>query len=309
MIVNSRNRDRIKVFSLRPMMTADVIGERKLINNKRKRINKRKRCKIQCKFSDLSKLSRHTNQNEKKKKEKQSDSLKQIQTKKKKKLLSNTNYSKKNISFNCCMYCGPYTTTHTSPDMDYDFLEQKITEQFITSDDNVLPCSLCNRKACYSCLTKFVSKLREEQFDAFYSSNVWVRDVCAFVDSSGKNCNATFVGSCCNLKVPDAEDCSSPHKYSGGDLHVYNANLLIRTKFETNSIVVNGFGDDNPVDKTKKMNGLIHGVTTPSTVCDHTSMDGHRSKLLSQSEHTIKFRHPFTNHKQKVSDLYLYFIL
>ena len=40
MIVNSRNRDRIKVFSLRPMMTADVIGERKLIN-KQKRINKR----------------------------------------------------------------------------------------------------------------------------------------------------------------------------------------------------------------------------------------------------------------------------
>ena len=281
--------------------------------DKQKRINKRKRRKIQGKLSDLSKLSRPTNQNEKKKKkkEKQSDSSKQIQTKKKKSFLKNTN-NKKNISFNCCMYCGPYTTTHTSPDMDYDFLEQKITEQFITSDDKVLPCSLCNRKACYSCLTKFVSKLREKQFDAFYSSNVWVRDVCAFVDSSGKNCNATFVGSCCNLKVPDDdddEDCSSPHKYSGGDLHVYNANLLIRTKFETNSIVVNGFGDDNPVDKTKKMNGLIHGVTTPSTVCDHTSMDGHRSKLLSQSEHTIKFRHPFTNHKQKVSDLYLYFIL
>ena len=298
------------------MTTVDVIGERKMINKrKRKRINKRKRSKIQGKLSDLLKLSRRTNQNEneneKKKKKKQSESAKQIQTKKKKAFLSNTNYSKKNISFKCCMYCGPYTTTHTSPEMDYEIMEQKITEQILTSEDKVLPCSLCNRKACYSCLTKFVSKLREKQFDALYSSNVWVRDVCAYVDSSGKNCNETFVGSCCNLNIPDDDDevCSSPHKYSGGDLHVYNANLLIRTNFDTNSIVVNGFGDDNPVDESQKMKGLIHGVTTPSTVCDHTSMDGHRSKLLSQSEHTIKFRHPFTNNKQKVSDLYLYFII
>ena len=79
------------------MMTADVIGERKLID-KQKRINKRKRRKIQGKLSDLSKLSRPTNQNEKKKKkkEKQSDSSKQIQTKKKKSFLKNTN-NKKNI--------------------------------------------------------------------------------------------------------------------------------------------------------------------------------------------------------------------
>ena len=77
------------------MMTADAIGERKLID-KQKRINKRKRRKIQGKLSDLSKLSRPTNQNEKKKKEKQSDSSKQIQTKKKKSFLKNTN-NKKNI--------------------------------------------------------------------------------------------------------------------------------------------------------------------------------------------------------------------
>ena len=76
-------------------MTADVIGERKLID-KQKRINKRKRRKIQGKLSDLSKLSRPTNQNEKKKKETQSDSSKQIQTKKKKSFLKNTN-NKKNI--------------------------------------------------------------------------------------------------------------------------------------------------------------------------------------------------------------------
>ena len=139
------------------MMTVDVIRERKLIK-KRKRINKRKRYKIQGKLSDLLKLSRCTNQNEKKKKK--SDSAKQILTKKKKAFLSNTNYSKKNISFKCCMYCGPYTTTHTSPEMDYEIMEQKITEQILTSEDKVLPCSLCNRKACYSCLTKFVSKLR-----------------------------------------------------------------------------------------------------------------------------------------------------
>ena len=161
MIVNSRIRVRNRVDSLLPkyMMTVDVIGERKMINKrKRKRINKRKRSKIQGKLSDLLKLSRCTNQNEKKKKK--SDSAKQILTKKKKAFLSNTNYSKKNISFKCCMYCGPYTTTHTSPEMDYEIMEQKITEQILTSEDKVLPCSLCNRKACYSCLTKFVSKLR-----------------------------------------------------------------------------------------------------------------------------------------------------
>ena len=32
-IVNSRNRDRIKVFSLRPMMTADVIGAKRNVKS------------------------------------------------------------------------------------------------------------------------------------------------------------------------------------------------------------------------------------------------------------------------------------
>ena len=67
----------------------------------------------------------------------------------------------------------------------------------------MLQCSKCSKKACLSCLNKFVLVMQDNcVHNKVTVSNKWVNDVITFVKSGGSYHPENFVGSCCNLNLP-----------------------------------------------------------------------------------------------------------
>ena len=173
--------------------------------------------------------------------------------------------------------------------------------------EDVLQCSKCSKKACLSCLNKFVLVMQDNCIhNKVTVSNKWVNDVITFVKSGGSYHPENFVGSCCNLNLPVNKD--SRVRSCRGDLHIVNANLIIPMSVNDNSIIVNGFGDDHPKDSLQKMNGLIHGVTTADTHYNLTSLNGRKSKKINEYYHEVQLSHPFTKKKLKVNIVLLLFL-
>ena len=215
-----------------------------------------------------------------------------------------THLTMKDIVYNCCLYCGPSSSTTRS--IDYINLAEQLKQQSLIGQPRVLQCTTCYRKACFSCLQKFVSVLKENcNLNHLCTTSEWVLDVCNFVASDGAHCNNNYVGSCCNFVLEDDRDdlaCFSVKKIkeNRADLHIINANLIIPTTIGT-SIVVNGFGQDVPIDNIeKKMIGLVHGVTTESTVYNANSLTGTKSHKLLEKQQSVTIRDPFTFKKKTV---------
>ena len=215
-----------------------------------------------------------------------------------------TDLTMKDIVYDCCLYCGPSSSTTRS--IDYINLAEQLKQQSLIGQPRVLQCSTCYRKACFSCLEKFVSALKENcNLNHLCTTSKWVSDVCNFIASDGADCNNNFVGSCCNFVLEDDRDdlaCFSVKKMkeNRADLHIINANLIIPTTIGT-SIVVNGFGQDAPIDSIeKKMIGLVHGVTTGSTVYNANSLTGTKSHKLLEKHQSVTIRDPFTFKKKTV---------
>ena len=206
---------------------------------------------------------------------------------------------------NCCIYCGPYTGTLRN--VKFDGLVQQLQDDSLIGKEDVLQCSKCSKKACLSCLNKFVLVMQDNCIhNKVTVSNKWVNDVITFVKSGGSYHPENFVGSCCNLNLPVNKD--SRVRSCRGDLHIVNANLIIPMSVNDNSIIVNGFGDDHPNDSSQKMNGLIHGVTTADTHYNLTSLNGRKSKKINEYYHEVQLSHPFTKKKLKVNIVLLLFL-